>query len=150
MVFCLSCSWLPKVTVIDDPLDKQEHLTLGLAYEKDGQLELAEREYKLARPLAQANYALGNLNFQKGKSAEARKFYQEALRVDKLPAASNNLAWLILTEGGDLNQARQLALQAVEEGQKRGEDEARLDSYRSTLRQIERALKGAKVPLSAI
>jgi tetratricopeptide (TPR) repeat protein len=140
------CAWLPKVTILDDPLSKEEHYALGLTYENDSELELAEREDRLALPLPQARLAMGNLSWQlRGDAKEAMGYYRDALAVDKLPAAANNLAWLILVEGGSLTEAKELAAMAVEEARIRGESERNINNYLSTLGQIEAAIAaGAK------
>jgi tetratricopeptide (TPR) repeat protein len=134
------------VTIIDDPLTKEEHYALGLSYENGGDAALAEREYRLALPRPEAALAMGNLAWQlRGDAKESMGFYRDALASDKIPAAANNLAWLILVEGGSLSEARSLAALAVEEGGLRGEPERNLANYRSTLAQIEAAIKaGAK------
>ena len=72
---------------------------------------------------------------------------RSALAADKIPGAANNLAWLLVVEGGSLAEARDLAALAVEEGLRRGEPEKNIESYRATLSQIEAAIKagaGAK------
>ncbi|MDR2443735.1 MAG: hypothetical protein LBE31_09495 [Deltaproteobacteria bacterium] len=135
------CSLLPKITIIDDPLSKEEHFNFGLAYENEGDLVLAEKEYRLALPKAEAYLALGNLAYQRdGDPKEAESNYRRALSREKLPAAANNLAWLLLVEGGDLNEALELANLAVLEGQKRGLPSKLMDNYKSTLAQIQKAI----------
>jgi Flp pilus assembly protein TadD len=139
------CSFLPKVTIIDDPLSKDEHYALGLSYENGGDMELAEREYRLALPLPAARYAMGNLSYTvRGDAKEAMGYYRQALAQDKIPGAANNLAWLLVLEGGSLKEAKALAELAVEEGAKRGESEKNINSYRGTLAQIEAAIKAVE------
>jgi tetratricopeptide (TPR) repeat protein len=139
------CSLLPKVTVIDDPLSKEEHYALGLTYEGGGQMDLAEREYGLALPLAEARLAMGNLAWQvRGDASEAMGHYRLALARDSIPAAANNLAWLILVEGGSLDEAKEWAALAVEEALRRREPDKTVANYRSTLAQIEAAIKAAR------
>lgn len=136
------CALFPKVTIIDDPLSKEEHYALGLTYENDGEMALAEREYRLALPLPLARLAMGNLSWQvRGDAKEAMGYYRDALAVDKLPGAANNLAWLLVVEGGSLVEAKGLAELAVKEGIERGEPEKNIESYRATLSQIEAAIK---------
>jgi tetratricopeptide (TPR) repeat protein len=119
---------------------------LGLTYENDGEPELAEREYRLAGKLPEASLALGNLSWQiRGDAKEAMGHYRDALSREPIAAAANNLAWLMLVEGGSLSEARSLALSAVSEGERRGEPARVVESYRSTLAQIEAAIAaGAK------
>lgn len=45
--FLFSCS-VPTIVILEDPLTSQEHVNLGYIYEKQGKLELAEKEYKKA------------------------------------------------------------------------------------------------------
>jgi tetratricopeptide (TPR) repeat protein len=136
-----SCSWLPKVTIIDDPLTKEEHFQLALAYEKDGDLELAEREYRFALPLAAAYLGLGNVSFQNGKPQDAKNFYLKALDAQILPAAANNLAWLMLIEGDSLYEAKKWATAAVEQAQKNAASTKEIEGYQSTLNQIIAAIE---------
>jgi Flp pilus assembly protein TadD len=140
LLLAASCGWLPKVTVIDDPLDKSEHLNLGVAYERDGETGLAEREYRLALPLPRAYLALGNLSFQEGETAKAEEYYLQALQRDDDPEAANNLAWLYLLERRQLREARRLARLAVEEARRRGLNDREIWSFQGTLAQIEKAL----------
>ena len=46
-LFLIGCG-LPNVIVYDDPLTPAEHIQLGHAYEKQGKLDLAAREYGIA------------------------------------------------------------------------------------------------------
>jgi Flp pilus assembly protein TadD len=108
-------------------------------------MELAEREYGLALPLPAAKLALGNLSWQvKGDAKKAMSLYRSALASDKIHGAANNLAWLLVVEGGSLEEAKELASMAVEEGLKRGEPENNIESYRGTLAQIEAAIKAGE------
>jgi Tfp pilus assembly protein PilF len=141
LIFLTSCGILPKIKVIDDPLSKQEHLKLALAYEKDGELDLAEREYRFALPLPVANLGLGNIFFQKGEPKKAQQFYEKALETEIIPSAANNLAWLYLVEGGSLNEAERLATMAVQEAQKLGASSKEIESYQATLKQIQTAIE---------
>ncbi|MDR1658606.1 MAG: tetratricopeptide repeat protein [Deltaproteobacteria bacterium] len=140
-----ACSMLPRVRIIDDPLNKEEHFNLGMAYEKNGELELAEREYRLALPRAEAALALGNMAYQeKGDAQQAQKYYRQALASEKLPAAANNLAWLLLVERGDLSEALKLAQLAVAEGEKRNLPANLTENFLGTLVQIEKAIAAGR------
>lgn len=117
IAFCLglaACS-LPRITVLGDPLTAEEHLQLGLAYERDGELGLAEREYEeAANELPEARYYLGNLAFAREDWDEAERQYEKAVRgLPKDPRPRNNLAWLLYTRGEELDRAEELARQAV-------------------------------------
>jgi Flp pilus assembly protein TadD len=58
---------------------------------------------------------LGVLDEQTGKTAEARKAYEEVLAAQpRFAPAANNLAWLLAETGGDLERAWQLARVARE------------------------------------
>ncbi|MDR1310110.1 MAG: hypothetical protein LBL95_09495 [Deltaproteobacteria bacterium] len=139
------CGWLPRVHVLNDPLSREEHLDLALTYEKDGELEIAEREYRAALPLGLAHLGLGNVLYQKGEVAKAQSSYRRAWVLDRLPAAANNLAWVLLLEGGSLDEALEMASQAVSEAQAQGLDKALVDNYRGTLGQVEQAIAAGKI-----
>lgn len=116
-MFCLglaACA-LPRITVLGDPLTAEEHLQLGLAYEQDGELDLAEREYEeAAGELPEARYYLGNLAFAREDWDEAERQYEKAVRgLPEDPRPRNNLAWLLYTRGRNLDRAEELARQAV-------------------------------------
>ena len=64
LALVLAGCYLPRVTVMDDPLSSQEHLQLGLSYEKQGEYALAEGQYEQAADaLPEAWLYLGNLHF---------------------------------------------------------------------------------------
>lgn len=114
MLFC-GCS-LPRLYVLKDPLTPEEHLNLGVSYEKKGELDNALKEYLLAsKKLPLATLYLGNVYFLKKEWAEAEKYYKEAIRQNPWNAdAYNNLAWLYYTRGENLSEAEGLALKAIE------------------------------------
>jgi len=141
LLFCALCFLggfpgcsLPRIIVLDDPLTFEEHLHLGLAYEKRGELDPAIKEYKLAsKKIPLAYLYLGNVYFQKKKLAEAEKYYKEAIK--KAPSnadAHNNLAWLYYTKKENLDEAKGLVLKALELDPSKG------DIYRDTLKKIEK------------
>lgn len=111
----LGCS-LPKIIVLKDPLTPEEHLHLGVAYERKGELDHAIKEYKLAsRKLPGAHLYLGNVYFQKNEYDEAEEYYRKAIEKDPKNAdAYNNLAWLYYTKRENLGEAESLALKALE------------------------------------
>ena len=137
------CSWLPKVHVVSDPLSKEEHLRLAMTYEKDGELDIAEREYRAAFPLGAAYLGLGNVLYQKGEVDDALPFYRRAWQFEKIPAAANNLAWVLLMEGGSLEEAKEMATLAVGRAEEEGLDQAVIDSFKGTLSQIDQAIKAS-------
>ncbi len=117
----LACTGLSPGRVKHDPLTPEEHVTFGLAYEAKGRPELAAREYDAAlqqeHSYLPAMVGLGNLAFERGALEEAEAYYQQALAIaPKDPGANNNLAMLYLTRGASLEEAEQLARQALEQG----------------------------------
>ncbi|OGP74336.1 MAG: hypothetical protein A2W09_03480 [Deltaproteobacteria bacterium RBG_16_50_11] len=114
-VFSTGCSF-PRIIIIKDPLTPEEHVNLGVAYEKKGELDEAIKEYRLAaKKLPIAYLYLGNVHFQKEEWADAETYYKKAIKKDPQQAdAYNNLAWLYCTRGENLDQAESLALKAIE------------------------------------
>jgi len=134
-----ACS-VPRVIVHDDPLSDAEHLQLGLAYEKDGKLDLAEKEYRRALPgEPRAWLSLGNLQFGRQRLDEAEESYRRAVRaLPDDPEPRNNLAWLLLSRGKDLAEAERLAREAVDAARS---PEERAE-FEDTLRQIRQTRAG--------
>ena len=111
---CLGGCAMPHVTVHDDPLSSEEHLTLGVAYENKGQLDLAEEQYRKATDLPESWLFLGNLAFLREQWDDAETLYERAVRkMPENPAPRNNLAWLYHTRGKHLERAEKLAREAV-------------------------------------
>jgi tetratricopeptide (TPR) repeat protein len=127
---------LPRIIVLEDPLSPEEHLNLGVAYEKKGEWNSAIAQYRAASgELPIANTYIGNVYFQMGDSENAEIFYRRAIK--KVPGngdAYNNLAWLYYTKRENLDEAESLAMKALEVNPSGG------DLYRDTLGKI-RALK---------
>lgn len=133
-LFCLffaGCS-LPRIIVLDDPLSPEEHLDLGVAYEKQGEFDLAVSEYQHAAGKLPAAYLyIGNVYFQKHEMDQAERYYRKAIREDPGNAdAYNNLAWLYSSEKRNLQEAERLALKALEL------NPAKADIYNDTLKRI--------------
>lgn len=131
LLFMSACS-LPRIIVLNDPLSPEEHLNLGVAYERKGELEGAIKEYESAsKKLPLAFTYLGNVYFQKNELEEAERYYRKAIREDRGNAeAYNNLAWLYYTKKENLEEAEKLASKAIEL------DPSRKDLYRDTLDKI--------------
>jgi tetratricopeptide (TPR) repeat protein len=112
----LSACSFPRIILIKDPLTPEEHINLGVAYEKEGEFDQAIKEYRLAaKRLPIAYLYLGNVHFQKGQWTDAETTYKKAIEKDPRQAdAHNNLAWLYCTRGEKLDQAETLALKAIE------------------------------------
>jgi tetratricopeptide (TPR) repeat protein len=117
--------------VLDDSLSPEEHLNLGVAYEKKAEYDPAIDEYKKASKQINLAYVyLGNVYFQKGDYEKAERSYKKA--IDKDPSiadAYNNLAWLYYSKKESLPEAESLASRAVELDPKS-------ETYRDTLDRI--------------
>ena len=111
----VACS-LPRIIILDDPLSPEEHINLGVAYEKKGEIDNALKEFKLAsKNLPLAYLYIGNIYFQKNDFDEAESAYRKAIKKDSQNAdAHNNLAWLYYTKKENLTEAEELALKAIE------------------------------------
>ncbi len=125
------CS-LPRLIILKDPLTPEEHVNLGVSYEKQGDFDNAIREYEsAAKKLPKAYLYLGNAYFQKEDWKQAEKAYRRAIRKDPKNAdAFNNLAWLYYTRKERLDEAERLAQKALDL------DSAKQDTYRDTLEKI--------------
>jgi tetratricopeptide (TPR) repeat protein len=125
------CS-IPRIIILKDPLTPEEHLNLGVAYEKQGEFDAAIKEYKLAAKNLPAGYLyLGNAHFQKKELEKAEKYYKKAIEKEPGNAdAHNNLAWLYYTKKENLDQAENLARKALEL------NPAKESIYRDTLDKI--------------
>lgn len=115
------CSAVRSVQVVTlrDALSPDEHVTLGVAYEREGKRDLAKEEYQAALRAqpdhVQALVNLGNLAAHEGVYDDAEGWYRRAVRVGGKQAApgANNLAWLYVTQGKRLASAESLARKAV-------------------------------------
>lgn len=109
-VLSAGCGRVPRIIVLKDPLTPQENLDLGVAYERQGALDLAARHYERAlrkdNALVQARVNLGNVRVAQGDYAQAKEEYRKALalRPDH-PAATNNLAWAAILSGSGVEDA---------------------------------------------
>jgi tetratricopeptide (TPR) repeat protein len=109
-----SCA-LPRIAILHDPLSPEEHVNLGVSYEKRGELDAALKEYKAAaKKLPLASLYMGNVYFQQKKLPQAEKSYRAAIKKTQVAEAYNNLAWLYYTTNTRLDEAEQLAARAVE------------------------------------
>ncbi|NCO68036.1 MAG: hypothetical protein COY75_10165 [Nitrospirae bacterium CG_4_10_14_0_8_um_filter_41_23] len=115
--FLLLCACaFPRIIVLDDPLSPEEHLNLGVTYEKNGELDNALKEYQVAsKKLPVAYLYMGNIYFQKDEFDEAESCYKKAIKKEPENAdAYNNLAWLYFIERKNLDEAERLVSKAIE------------------------------------
>lgn len=139
LLACTSCAAMR--AVIDpheDSLSAKEHLDLGQAYEAEGKPDQAVVQYEQATDIPEAWLFLGNAHYALGEYDEAVDAYREAVKA--LPdngEAKNNLAWVLYEQGGDLNEAEQLARQAVAQAPAGSEA-----AYQDTLDKIIQARSG--------
>lgn len=117
MILLVGGCALPRLIVLNDPLDARQHNDLGVAYEQRGEFDLAGREYRRAAELdkvwAQPVINLGNVAARQADWQEATKYYREALtRHADNAVAMNNLAW-VLTQAGRPEEALPFAQQTV-------------------------------------
>jgi tetratricopeptide (TPR) repeat protein len=104
------CSRVPKIIVLEDPLTAEEHVQLGVAYERKGELDLAQREYERALrkdgKLFRARVNLGNVFLAKKEYGKAREEYLQALELRPGDAeATNNLSWAAIDSGEGIEEA---------------------------------------------
>ncbi len=104
------CGRVPKIIVLEDPLTAAEHVELGVAYERKGELDLARREYEMAlgkdKKFFPARLNLGNVFLAKKEYGKAREEYLRALELRPGdPEATNNLAWAALDSGDGIDDA---------------------------------------------
>jgi tetratricopeptide (TPR) repeat protein len=128
---------IPRIMILSDPLSAEEHLQLGIAYEKKGEFDNAIREYEAAKKeTPRAYYYLGNAYFQKREFGKAESYYKKAINKEASNAdAYNNLAWLYCVQGKNLVEAEGLVLKAMElKPDKR-------DTYKDTLERIRKVNK---------
>lgn len=113
-VFVFSCS-IPRIIILEDPLTPEEHINLGLSYEKKGLIEEAINEYTIAsKKIPIAYLYLGNIYMQKKDFDEAERYYKRVLKKQDIADAYNNLAWLYYIKKENLNEAERLVLKALE------------------------------------
>jgi tetratricopeptide (TPR) repeat protein len=128
---------MPRIMVLSDPLSAEEHLQLGIAYEKKGELDNAINEYEAAaKKTPRAYYYLGNAHFQKKEFGKAEFYYKKAINEEANNAdAYNNLAWLYYAQRKNLVEAEGLALKAMEL------NPDKRDTYKDTLERIRKLKK---------
>lgn len=128
------CS-MPKIVILHDPLTAEEHLQLGLSYEKKGLLNEAIKHYKEAsKEDARGFLFIGNIYLNQSNFYEAEENYKMAIKKNnKLADVYNNLAWLYYLKGERLDEAEELLKKAIEL-EKANQDKVKL--YEDTLNKI--------------
>jgi tetratricopeptide (TPR) repeat protein len=136
LLLASGCS-LPKLIILKDPLTAEEHLNLGVTYERQGDFDNAIKEYQAAaKKTPRAYLYLGNAHFQKGDWKKAEEYYEKATEKEPDNAdAFNNLAWLYYTRKENLDQAEKLAQRAMEL------NPGKREIYRDTLEKIREVKK---------
>jgi tetratricopeptide (TPR) repeat protein len=131
IIFLTGCS-LPRIILLDDPLSAEEHLNLGVTYEKNGEFENALKEYKVAsKKIAIAFLYMGNIYFQMKEYESAEASFKKTIKEDPENAdAYNNLAWLYYVRKENLEEAEALALKAI------GLNPSKTNIYQDTLEKI--------------
>jgi tetratricopeptide (TPR) repeat protein len=134
----LSGCAFPRIIVLDDPLTAEEHLNLGVTYEKNGEFDNALKEYRTASEKHPVAYLyIGNIYFQKAELDKAEYYYRNAVKKEPDNAdAYNNLAWLYYTKREELDEAECLVVKAIDL------NPSRRDIYEDTLKKI-RELKAS-------
>ncbi|MDA8086763.1 MAG: tetratricopeptide repeat protein [Nitrospiraceae bacterium] len=142
LVLLSSCASLPRIIILHDALTPEEHLNLGVAYEKKGDLDAAMKQYRAAsKKLPVAYEYMGNVCFGKKDFSQAEKYYKKAIEKDPgNPDAYNNLAWLYYTEKIKMDDALRLATTATS---LKVSDPSREALYRDTLKKIRQYLSSA-------
>lgn len=114
LVTLCSCA-MPHVAVLHDPLTPEEHVNLGLSYEKNHEFDAALKEYEAASSeLPLAYLYMGNVFFEKNQFDKAEHAYRKALTKTQSPYVFNNLAWLYYSTNKNLEEAERFAKKAVE------------------------------------
>jgi Tfp pilus assembly protein PilF len=114
------CSRIPKIIVLEDPLTAAEHVDLGVAYERKGELDLALREYERALRKDGKSYRarvnLGNVFMAKKEYGKARDEYLLAIELRPGDAeSSNNLSWAAIFSEEGIDEAL-IRMEAVVSG----------------------------------
>ncbi len=99
-----------KTTIELDPNFFPVYLTLGTLYHQSGKTQDAEREYTTAieknPSFVQAHMMLGMIEESRRNYDKARMHYEHALAANsKFAPAANNLAWLLIDQGGNSDVA---------------------------------------------
>lgn len=139
----LSLSSCMQVVFVSNPLTYEEHVNLGYIYEKQGKVELAEKEYKKAirknKKHWLAYYNLGNLYARRSEWDKAEEYYKKALEFERDADAFNNLAY-VLNEKGEHCEALFFVEKALKMEKK--------EEYIKTKEEVEKAIKTKNIKCS--
>src|SRR3989304_443691 len=97
-LFLSACAPVPKIIVLHDPLSAEEHLSLGLGYELNGEYDEAIGEDDKAVRKSEGDdrpfYYMANAYYKKGEYDLAEEYYRKALEISPDNGdIYNNLAW---------------------------------------------------------
>ena len=103
LIFLSGCSSLG-IYVLNDSLTAAQHNDLGIAYEKQNRLDLAEKEYKRAikkdKNWHVPYFNLGNVYYKLSNKDEAIKYFRSGLKTNpQNPDIMNNLAFALMEKG---------------------------------------------------
>jgi putative PEP-CTERM system TPR-repeat lipoprotein len=109
-----------------DPQLMEAYSMLGQIYMRQNRADDALREFQRLADLQPNEVGprtvVGVLQHAAGKTSEARQSYEAVLRLDpSAVVAANNLAWMTMEEGGNLDVALQLAQAATQRAPASGE-----------------------------
>jgi Tfp pilus assembly protein PilF len=115
LILAAGCNAGPRILVLDDPLSPEEHVKLALAYETQGELDLAAKEYQAAaEKMPKARLSLADVQNRMGDHENAEKNYRLAMAaLPGDPAPMHSLAKLLCSRGQRLVEAEQLAKAAL-------------------------------------
>lgn len=114
----LSACSLPRIIVLHDPLTVEEHDNLGRIYESQGKFDLALEQYREAlrkdKEHLPSLLLLGDLLYRINDYPKAESAYTKALKLDpKNGDVMNDLAWVYIRTGKDLDKAKELISEAL-------------------------------------
>jgi Tfp pilus assembly protein PilF len=117
LFLCLPACSIPGIYVLKDSLTAAQHNDLGVSYEKENKLELAEKEYLRAIQKDKRwhipYFNLGNVYYRLSDNDKAVRYYRSGLKVDPDNAdIMNNLAF-VLMEQGNLQEAKKWIEKAI-------------------------------------
>jgi len=114
----LSACSLPRIIVLHDPLTAEEHDNLGRIYESQGKFDLALEQYREAlrkdKNHLPSLLLLGDVLYRTNDYPGAESAYTKALKLDpKNGDVLNDLAWVYIRTGKNLNKAKEMISQAL-------------------------------------